>query len=137
MTLRIAEVCIYGRDLRRMREFYDALLGKGPVLYEEGRHLFYRLGDVMLLVFNPDKTRESTDVPPHGCYGSGHIAFYVEEEEYEGWKERLRSMGVEIEREVVWGNGAKSFYFRDPAGNSLEITVPKIWAWVEERETTS
>jgi len=129
VSLRIAEVCIYGRDLQKMREFYNALLGKKPVLCEENRHLFYRLGDTMLLIFNPDETRKSTDVPPHGCYGAGHLAFYVEEGEYEGWKERVREMGVEIEREVVWGNGARSFYFRDPAGNSLEITVPGTWAW--------
>lgn len=129
MSLRIAEVCIYGRDLERMRAFYDALFGTTPVLQEEGRHIFYRLGDIMFLIFNPDRTRESGDVPPHGCYGEGHVAFYVEEEEYDGWKERLREMGVEIEREVRWGNGGRSLYFRDPAGNSLEITTAKTWAW--------
>ena len=26
-----------------------------------------------------------------------------------------------------WPNGARSLYFRDPAGNSVEIAEPRLW----------
>ena len=26
-----------------------------------------------------------------------------------------------------WPNGARSIYFRDPAGNSIEIAEPRLW----------
>ena len=32
-----------------------------------------------------------------------------------------------IEQEVDWPRGGRSFYFRDPAGNSLELATPRIW----------
>ncbi len=121
-------MCIYGRDLKRMREFYSSLLNTSPVAEEEGRHVFFRLGDVMLLIFNPDKTRESEDVPPHGCYGPSHVAFYTSEREYGAWRERLKEMGVEIEMERTWPSGGRSLYFRDPEGNSVEITTPSTWS---------
>jgi hypothetical protein len=28
---------------------------------------------------------------------------------------------------VTWPNGALSIYFRDPAGNSIELVTPNIW----------
>jgi catechol 2,3-dioxygenase-like lactoylglutathione lyase family enzyme len=34
---------------------------------------------------------------------------------------------ITIEAEVTWPNGGRSLYFRDPAGNSLEIASPSIW----------
>jgi len=130
VSLRIAEVCVYGKDLRRMREFYSRLLEVHPVV-EEDRHVFFKVGDTMLLIFDPDKTLRSTDVPPHGCRGPSHIAFYTSEEEYGTWKDRLESMGVEIEAEITWPHGGRSLYFRDPEGNSVEITTPKTWAWAD------
>jgi catechol 2,3-dioxygenase-like lactoylglutathione lyase family enzyme len=35
--------------------------------------------------------------------------------------------GVAIEQIVDWPTGGRSVYFRDPAGNSLELTSPSIW----------
>ncbi len=120
-------MCLYGEDLESLKGFYQRLLGTPPFSESPGRHVFFRLSDAVLLLFNPKRTLKSVDVPPHGCSGPSHIAFYVEEEEYESWKEKVRGMGVEIEAEVVWPSGGRSFYFRDPAGNSLEITTPKTW----------
>jgi len=41
---------------------------------------------------------------------------------YEAWKER-----VAAEQEVTWKSGVRSFYFRDPAGNLLEIAEGDLW----------
>jgi catechol 2,3-dioxygenase-like lactoylglutathione lyase family enzyme len=35
--------------------------------------------------------------------------------------------GVEIEAEVTWPSGGQSIYFRDPAGNSVELATPQTW----------
>jgi catechol 2,3-dioxygenase-like lactoylglutathione lyase family enzyme len=36
-------------------------------------------------------------------------------------------MGIAVEAEVTWPGGGRSLYFRDPAGNSLEIAEARIW----------
>ena len=32
-----------------------------------------------------------------------------------------------IEKEVEWPKGGRSLYFRDPAGNSVELVTPGVW----------
>ena len=39
----------------------------------------------------------------------------------------LAEQRVAIEREVDWPGGGFSLYFRDPAGNSLELATPRLW----------
>jgi hypothetical protein len=41
---------------------------------------------------------------------------------------------VAIEHEATWPRGGRSFYFRDPAGNSLELATPRIWGLPEVGE---
>jgi catechol 2,3-dioxygenase-like lactoylglutathione lyase family enzyme len=35
--------------------------------------------------------------------------------------------GVPIELETDWPRGGKSLYFRDPAGNSVELITRGLW----------
>ena len=35
--------------------------------------------------------------------------------------------GVAIEAEVEWPSGGRSLYFRDPAGNVVELAPPTLW----------
>jgi catechol 2,3-dioxygenase-like lactoylglutathione lyase family enzyme len=51
----------------------------------------------------------------------------VTKAELDVWREYFREAGISIESEVPWPNGAHSIYFRDPAGNSLELVTPDIW----------
>lgn len=83
----------------------------------------------MFLVFNPEVTASSQDneVPPHGAIGPGHTAFAIPEEGLEEWRRHLQALGVKIEAEVVWPSGGRSLYFRDPAGNSIELATPRTW----------
>jgi catechol 2,3-dioxygenase-like lactoylglutathione lyase family enzyme len=48
-------------------------------------------------------------------------------EAYESWRARLRDEDVEITHEQEWNGGRRSFYFRDPAGNLLEVAESDIW----------
>lgn len=45
----------------------------------------------------------------------------------DGMASRLLSHGVAIEADFLWPNGARSIYFRDPAGNSLECAEARLW----------
>ncbi len=58
---------------------------------------------------------------------TGHIAFVIDESEIEPWRKRLQEAGVAIESEVDWPEGGRSLYFRDPAGNSVELAPPTLW----------
>ena len=53
----ILETCLYAADLEAVEVFYRDVLGLEPVTKAEGRHVFYRLKDQMLLIFNPKSTQ--------------------------------------------------------------------------------
>jgi catechol-2,3-dioxygenase len=124
----ILETCIYGKNLAEMERFYADTLGLAKMSEEYPRHVFFKVSDQsVLLIFNPEETVKDQDVPSHGATGAQHVAFAVKAAELEAWQERLIERGVEIERKIDWPNGAKSVYFRDPAGNSVELVTDNIW----------
>ncbi len=124
----IMETCIYVDDLDAAADFYQRILGFHLVSRFESRHVFFRVGESMLLLFDPNESCVGKDVPGHGAKGPGHVAFDVRREEFSDWRDQLTASGVEVEREVEWGDGGGySIYFRDPAGNSLELTCPETW----------
>jgi catechol 2,3-dioxygenase-like lactoylglutathione lyase family enzyme len=140
MQLRgILEAVVYASDLDAAEQFYTNVLGLPAFQREPNRHVFFRFGDGVFLVFNPAVTsRQITHVagvavPLHGTTGAGHVAFRVRASELPGWRARLHAAGVEIESEIHWPNGGESIYFRDPAGNSIEIATPKLWGLGENR----
>ena len=125
---RILETCLYVADLDAAAEFYRRVLGLELSTRVEGRHVFFRCGQAMFLVFNPLKTQQArAGVPTHGAQGQGHVAFAVQEAEMEGWRMHLQQQQVPIEQEVRWPGGGHSLYFRDPSGNSVELATPQVW----------
>ena len=52
--------------------------------------------------------------------------FTVAAGDYEAWRLRVAER-VEIFHEHEWSDGHRSFYFRDPAGNLLEIANADLW----------
>lgn len=128
----ILETAIYVDDLRAAEGFYGGLLGLERIGRVEGRHVFYRVGPGVLLVFDPAATevvdpKSPLPVPPHGARGPGHLCFAAEPLGLGPWRERLEAAGIGIEAEVAWPGGGRSLYFRDPAGNSLEVAESRIW----------
>ncbi len=126
---RVIETCLYVHDLEKAEEFYTRVLGLTVYAKLEGRHTFFRSGDGVFLLFNPEQTRKASanGVPAHGATGEGHAAFRMAEDEIEAWRSKLERENVEIELEHTWPNGGFSFYFRDPAGNSIELVTPRTW----------
>jgi len=123
----VLETVLYVDDLDAAARFYGGVLGLEEASRKAGAFVFYRLDRQMLLLFEPEAARGSVTVPPHGADGAGHVAFAVADRDLERWVAHLVTHGVEIEAELDWPNGGRSFYFRDPAGNSLEIAAPSIW----------
>ena len=130
----ILETCLYVDDLPRADRFYSQVLGLIGESRHEGRHIFFHCGQQMLLLFNPLSSRDATnEVPAHGALGVGHVAFAVREAELPSWVQWLEQHGVAIEKDTQWPGGGRSLYFRDPAGNSVELATPRIWG-LEEPE---
>lgn len=127
----ILETCLYAEDLGAAEAFYVDVFGLEPVTRAEDRHIFFRCGTGMLLIFNPKATlypKESTPIPRHGASGPGHICFRVHDQaEFALWYERFETRGIAIEAVHTWPTGARSIYVRDPAGNSVEIGEAKMW----------
>jgi catechol 2,3-dioxygenase-like lactoylglutathione lyase family enzyme len=130
----ILEACLYASDLEAAEKFYEQVLGLEPVGRVEGRHVFFRCGGRVFLVFDPAATIGGERIPGHGATGPGHVAFAVTADELAGWRAHLAAQGVAIEQEVEWPGGGRSIYFRDPAGNSVELGTPAIWA-IDDEET--
>ncbi len=133
----ILETALYCPDLEAAESFYTDVLGLAVVLREPGRHVFFRCGAGMLLLFNAEHTARiqtkinGQPIGLHGAVGAGHMAFRDRHERLAAWKEQLARHGVALESEVTWPNGAVSLYFRDPAGNSLEIATPDLWGFTD------
>ena len=128
----ILETVLYARDLDAAEAFYRDALGMEPFARVAGRHVFYRCGNQVFLLFNPDATSVppkagALPVPPHGATGPGHVCFRASGDDIDRWKAELMAKGVPIEADFTWPGGGRSIYFRDPAGNCLELAEPAIW----------
>lgn len=125
---RVLETCLYARDLTAAEQFYGEVLGLERASAEVGRHVFFRCGKQMVLIFDPEATSEPGGMlPPHGADGAGHVAFAVAPDAIDAWIARFESAGVDVEKDVSWGESGRSIYVRDPAGNSVELATPSIW----------
>lgn len=129
MDLAVMEASLYATDLHSMKEFYETILGLEAVEFDPNRHAFFPCGSVMITIFNPTQTIvPDAGVPTHGARGPGHLAFRVNKYELSDWRAKLVRSDVHIEAEVDWDNGARSIYFRDPGGNSIEFVTPDLWS---------
>jgi catechol 2,3-dioxygenase-like lactoylglutathione lyase family enzyme len=134
---RVLETALYADDLRTADHFYGTVLGLERIAFAEGRHVFYRCGEGVVLIFDPSSTASvptkvnGVSVPMHGATGAGHMALAVSNAELPVWRAHLEANGVAIESEVTWPRGGRSLYVRDPAGNSVELASPLLWGFSE------
>ncbi|MEM6589721.1 MAG: VOC family protein [Pseudomonadota bacterium] len=128
----VLEAALYVDDLEVAADFYGRVMGLDEELRVPGRHVFFRVGGTILLLFDADVTAKGSSdprmpVPAHGSKGPGHLCFSASRDDITAWRDRLTAAGYPIEADFDWPNGARSIYFRDPAGNSVEIAEPRLW----------
>lgn len=127
------ESALYAEDLEAAARFWTGVIGLAEIGRVPGRHVFFRCGAQVLLVFRSDATRQPPKadarlpVPPHGATGPGHFCMAAAPGDIDAWRAHLETAGVGIEADFIWSQGGRSLYFRDPAGNSIEIADPAIW----------
>ncbi|MDX8525541.1 VOC family protein [Mesorhizobium sp. MSK_1335] len=131
----ILESALYVTDLQAAEQFYRDIIGLEALGKVEGRHVFFRCGDGVLLLFNAEATRippardARLKVPPHGTAGEGHLCFAASADEIAGWRRHLAAKNIAIESDFEWPQGGHSIYIRDPSGNSIEFAEPRIWGF--------
>jgi catechol 2,3-dioxygenase-like lactoylglutathione lyase family enzyme len=129
----ILETVLYAGDLAAAEDFYGRVVGLKLHAKIDGRHVFFKLENQMLLIFNPAATRTRSNgplpVPPHGTEGEGHVCFKATAIELEAWRRRFAEHGIAIEADFEWPAGGRSIYVRDPARNSVEVAEPRIWGF--------
>ena len=131
----VLEACLYADDLAAAEHFYSVVIGLEVYARLAGRHVFFRCGQGMFLVFDPAATQRGLDVRGergrlrHGAVGPGHVAFRIDEAALGAWRDRLAAAGVEVEADVDWPHGGRSLYVRDPAGNSVELATAAVWGF--------
>jgi catechol 2,3-dioxygenase-like lactoylglutathione lyase family enzyme len=123
----VVETAIYVDDLDRAEAFYHGVLGLTVLAKEAGHHVFFSLGSGVLLAFVPDSTLKGERLPAHGSRGPGHFALGIDAADLDAWRTRLKEQTVPVEMETTWPLGGRSLYFRDPAGNLVELVTPEIW----------
>jgi catechol 2,3-dioxygenase-like lactoylglutathione lyase family enzyme len=98
----VLESALYVDDLAKAEAFYGGVLGLDCVGKVEGRHVFFRCGAGIVLLFNAAATRVAAPnaklpVPVHGASGQGHLCFRASSHEMDQWIKRLTSHGIAID----------------------------------------
>ncbi|WP_299946214.1 VOC family protein [uncultured Ruegeria sp.] len=128
----ILEAALYVDDLEAAEGFYGEVLGLEKIQRAANRHVFYRIGGSVLLLFNAEETEQPPSnpdlpVPPHGARGPGHVCLVLTRDEIAVMRKHLLDWNIPVDAEFDWPNGARSLYVRDPAGNSVEFSEGRLW----------
>lgn len=125
----VLEACLYHGTSERaaVESFYGEVLGLAAVArWPDG--IAFRSGPSVLLLFDRDGLAEREGpIAEHGSTGPGHACLRTDERGYEDWRRALEEAGIEITHEHLWEGGGRSVYFKDPAGNLLEIADRDLW----------
>lgn len=119
MITQISHMTFIVTDLERSAAFFEAALdarevySSGEETFSLSREKFFLIGGLWVCLMEGQ---------PHQSRTYDHIAFHVEEEEFDACVERLQRAGAEVlpGRPRVSGEG-RSAYFYDPDNHLFEL----------------
>jgi catechol 2,3-dioxygenase-like lactoylglutathione lyase family enzyme len=128
----LLETALYVADMAIAKSFFVDVLNLKPMLSTERLTAFDAGRQGVLLLFlegasDEDMTGPNGTVPGHDGSGPVHMAFAIEAEDYDKWKDRLASRSISLRGEVAWPRGGHSLYFDDPDGHLIELATPGLW----------
>jgi catechol 2,3-dioxygenase-like lactoylglutathione lyase family enzyme len=131
----VYETVLYASDVDATAAFYRDVLGLSLFEHYPGFAAVFRLDDgAIFLLFEPGRSSApGRSLPNHGSFGAGHVAFAVGAGAFEDLLKSLQDHEVEIEVDETWDWGGHSVYFRDPAGNSVELVEGEAFPQVSRR----
>ncbi len=127
----ILETALYVTDIGAAEAFYRDVIGLPFISRVDGRHSFFRCGEVVLLLFKADVTKLPPSNRPSRCRRMGPWAKAmsaprdgrrIEPVESASGKKCHRHRGG-----FPLAFRCRSIYVRDPSGNSVEFAKAKIW----------
>jgi len=133
----ILESALYFTDLDGAKNFYTDLFEFEVLLNSERLVALGVAGKQVLLLFQEKGSLKEVElptggtIPAHDGQGPVHLAFSIDRDSKEYWKERLQSRSINIESEVYFNQGY-SLYFRDTNSHLIELATPGIWKGIGE-----
>lgn len=129
---RVLETALYVTDMARAVAFYRDVLGLTPMSGNERLTSLDAGANTVLLLFQRGASAEGIPfpggwIPPHDGTGPVHMAFAIDDAEFDSWQARLAELDVKVEVVNRWDRGGRSAYFRDPDGHSIELATPGVW----------
>jgi catechol 2,3-dioxygenase-like lactoylglutathione lyase family enzyme len=115
----LRHLALNARDLDVMKRFYVDLLGFAVEWEPDADNVYLSSGIDNLALHRTSVT----DAPPAGSSALDHLGLIVREpEDVDRWAAFLESRGVTLTAQPrTHRDGARSCYFQDPDGNSIQI----------------
>tara|TARA_R110002111_G_scaffold260484_1_gene331864 strand:- start:527 stop:1045 length:519 start_codon:yes stop_codon:yes gene_type:complete len=133
----VAEVVLNAHDIHLLSKFYHEVMGFSvlsqypkqhpTIIFLEIAKLDSPLGKAhpqMLVLIDPDRhpsARGKFDSAVERSFTLNHLAFEIDESDYESEIVRLASLGVTTTLAEFGHARAKAIFFQDPEGNRLEL----------------
>ena len=119
MSGGLSHITFVAADLDRMQQVLEEVLearcvyDSGAAQFSIAEERFFVVGEVWVAVMKGDPLGERT---------YNHVAFKIEEDDFEERLARIKALGLEIKppRDRVEGEG-RSIYFYSPDGHLLEL----------------
>ena len=117
-TAGLRHVALNVKDLEACERFYTELLGMQVEWRPDADNLYLTSGSDNLALH-----RAVAVIDPESAQRLDHIGFVVDEAaDVDAWFAFLKSKGVAMLKEPkTHRDGARSFYCRDPAGNTVQL----------------
>lgn len=128
----ILESALYFEDLENATAFYTDLFDFEILIRTERLVALNVAGKQVLLLFQKEASLNEIVlpgggiIPPHDGGGPVHLAFSIDMDAQDFWKNRLADKNIEVESLVQFNEG-HSIYFRDTDNHLIELATPGIW----------